>query len=79
MYVLWLLVVVLAWNWNCWLIPVRWAFPYQTPENVYYWMAIDYLCDFIYFLDIAVFQVRLQFVHQGDVIVSGTQQAQSEF
>ncbi|XP_058010723.1 cyclic nucleotide-gated cation channel beta-1 isoform X6 [Ahaetulla prasina] len=68
MYVLWLLLVVLAWNWNCWLIPVRWAFPYQSPENVYYWMAIDYLCDLIYFLDIAVFQVRLQFVYQGDII-----------
>uniref|UniRef100_A0A8C5SIG9 Cyclic nucleotide gated channel subunit beta 1 n=1 Tax=Laticauda laticaudata TaxID=8630 RepID=A0A8C5SIG9_LATLA len=68
MYVLWLLLVVLAWNWNCWLIPVRWAFPYQSPKNVYYWMAMDYLCDFIYLLDIAIFQVRLQFVHQGDVI-----------
>uniref|UniRef100_A0A8C6VML7 Cyclic nucleotide gated channel subunit beta 1 n=1 Tax=Naja naja TaxID=35670 RepID=A0A8C6VML7_NAJNA len=68
MYVLWLLLVVLAWNWNCWLIPVRWAFPYQSPENVHYWMAMDYLCDFIYLLDIAIFQVRLQFVHQGDVI-----------
>ncbi|KAL7978771.1 hypothetical protein Chor_013260 [Crotalus horridus] len=75
MYVLWLLLVVLAWNWNCWLIPVRWAFPYQSSENVYYWMAMDYLCDLIYLLDIAVFQVRLQFVHQGDIIVSGTQQA----
>ncbi|XP_015667566.1 cyclic nucleotide-gated cation channel beta-1 [Protobothrops mucrosquamatus] len=68
MYVLWLLLVVLAWNWNCWLIPVRWAFPYQSSENVYYWMAMDYLCDLIYLLDIAVFQVRLQFVHQGDII-----------
>ncbi|XP_039209577.1 cyclic nucleotide-gated cation channel beta-1 isoform X3 [Crotalus tigris] len=68
MYVLWLLLVVLAWNWNCWLIPVRWAFPYQSSENVYYWMAVDYLCDLIYLLDIAVFQVRLQFVHQGDII-----------
>ncbi|ETE65198.1 Cyclic nucleotide-gated cation channel beta-1, partial [Ophiophagus hannah] len=56
MYVLWLLLVVVAWNWNCWLIPVRWAFPYQSPENVYYWMAMDYLCDFIYLLDIAIFQ-----------------------
>ncbi|XP_063168993.1 cyclic nucleotide-gated cation channel beta-1-like [Candoia aspera] len=68
MYVFWLFLVVLAWNWNCWLIPVRWAFPYQTPENVCYWMAADYLCDLIYLLDVAVFQVRLQFVHQGDII-----------
>ncbi|XP_077166385.1 cyclic nucleotide-gated channel beta-1 isoform X2 [Paroedura picta] len=67
-YILWLFIVVLAWNWNCWLIPVRWAFPYQTPGNVYYWMAVDYLCDFIYLLDITVFQVRLQFVDNGDII-----------
>ncbi|KAH0619430.1 hypothetical protein JD844_000044, partial [Phrynosoma platyrhinos] len=69
MYVFWLFLVVLAWNWNCWLIPVRWAFPYQTPGNLYFWMAMDYLCDFIYVLDIAVFQVRLQFVERGDIIM----------
>ncbi|KAL8194546.1 UNVERIFIED_CONTAM: hypothetical protein K2H54_024542 [Gekko kuhli] len=73
-YILWLFIVVLAWNWNCWLIPVRWAFPYQTSGNVYYWMAMDYVCDFIYLLDITVFQVRLQFVERGDIIVSGGQQ-----
>ncbi|KAJ6666149.1 hypothetical protein lerEdw1_001053 [Lerista edwardsae] len=69
MYVLWLLIVVLAWNWNCWLIPVRWAYPFQTPRNVHYWMIVDYICDFIYLLDITVFQVRLQFVEKGDIIL----------
>nr|XP_048672712.1 cyclic nucleotide-gated cation channel beta-1 isoform X4 [Caretta caretta] len=68
MYVLWLFFVVLAWNWNCWLIPVRWAFPYQMPENLHWWLLADYLCDLIYFLDITVFQVRLQFVQGGDII-----------
>ncbi|KAM4012775.1 cyclic nucleotide-gated channel beta-1 [Anomaloglossus baeobatrachus] len=68
MYVLWLFFVVLAWNWNCWLIPVRWAFPYQMPGNIHYWLCIDYLCDLIYLLDIVVFQVRLQFVRGGDII-----------
>ncbi|XP_077687539.1 cyclic nucleotide-gated channel beta-1 [Eretmochelys imbricata] len=68
MYVLWLFFVVLAWNWNCWLIPVRWAFPYQMPENLHWWLLVDYLCDLIYFLDITVFQVRLQFVQGGDII-----------
>uniref|UniRef100_A0A3Q3ME79 Cyclic nucleotide gated channel subunit beta 1b n=1 Tax=Mastacembelus armatus TaxID=205130 RepID=A0A3Q3ME79_9TELE len=70
MYVLWLFLVCLAWNWNVWFIPVRWAFPYQTPENIYYWLLADYLCDFIYFLDITVFQPRLQFVRGGDIVVS---------
>ncbi|KAM6324922.1 cyclic nucleotide-gated channel beta-1 [Podargus strigoides] len=68
MYVLWLFFVVMAWNWNCWLIPVRWAFPYQTPENIHLWLLMDYLCDLIYLLDIVVFQTRLQFVRGGDII-----------
>ncbi|KAM4720898.1 uncharacterized protein WCC33_007325 isoform 3-T3 [Rhinophrynus dorsalis] len=70
MYVLWLFFVVMAWNWNCWLIPVRWAFPYQTPSNIHYWLLMDYLCDLIYLLDIVVFQVRLQFVRGGDIITN---------
>ncbi|XP_038004468.1 cyclic nucleotide-gated cation channel beta-1 [Motacilla alba alba] len=68
MYVLWLFFVVMAWNWNCWLIPVRWAFPYQTPANIHYWLLVDYLCDLIYLLDIVIFQTRLQFVQGGDII-----------
>ncbi|XP_045019343.1 cyclic nucleotide-gated cation channel beta-1 isoform X2 [Bubalus bubalis] len=68
MYILWLFFVVLAWNWNCWLIPVRWAFPYQTPDNIHLWLLMDYLCDLIYLLDITVFQTRLQFVRGGDII-----------
>uniref|UniRef100_A0A3Q1AVP8 Cyclic nucleotide-binding domain-containing protein n=1 Tax=Amphiprion ocellaris TaxID=80972 RepID=A0A3Q1AVP8_AMPOC len=69
MYVLWMFLVSLAWNWNVWFIPVRWAFPYQTPDNIYYWLLTDYLCDLIYILDITVFQPRLQFVHGGDIVV----------
>ncbi|KAI4558876.1 hypothetical protein MJT46_013518 [Ovis ammon polii x Ovis aries] len=68
MYILWLFSVVLAWNWSCWLIPVRWAFPYQTPDNIHLWLLMDYLCDLIYLLDITVFQMRLQFVRGGDII-----------
>nr|XP_058135911.1 cyclic nucleotide-gated cation channel beta-1 isoform X2 [Dasypus novemcinctus] len=68
MYILWLFFVVLAWNWNCWLIPVRWAFPYQRPDNLLFWLLMDYLCDLIYLLDITVFQLRLQFVKGGDII-----------
>nr|XP_030703807.1 cyclic nucleotide-gated cation channel beta-1 [Globicephala melas] len=68
MYIVWLFFVVLAWNWNCWLIPVRWAFPYQMPDNIHLWLLVDYLCDLIYLLDITVFQLRLQFVRGGDII-----------
>uniref|UniRef100_A0A672YE16 Cyclic nucleotide gated channel subunit beta 1b n=1 Tax=Sphaeramia orbicularis TaxID=375764 RepID=A0A672YE16_9TELE len=72
MYVLWMFLVSLAWNWNAWFIPVRWAFPYQTPDNIYYWLLTDYMCDLIYILDIAIFQPRLQFVRGGDIVVSET-------
>ncbi|KAG7214882.1 hypothetical protein INR49_005151 [Caranx melampygus] len=68
MYVLWMFLVTLAWNWNAWFIPVRWAFPYQTPDNIYYWLLTDYVCDLIYILDITVFQPRLQFVRGGDIV-----------
>ncbi|XP_068507161.1 cyclic nucleotide-gated channel beta-3-like isoform X4 [Syngnathus scovelli] len=68
MYVLWMFLVSLAWNWNVWFIPVRWAFPYQTPSNIYYWLLTDYLCDLIYILDITVFQPRLQFIRGGDIV-----------
>ncbi|XP_044214190.1 cyclic nucleotide-gated cation channel beta-3 isoform X1 [Thunnus albacares] len=67
-YVIWLFFVVAAWNWNVWLIPVRWAFPYQTPENIHLWLLADYTCDFIYITDILVFQPRLQFVRGGDIV-----------
>ncbi|XP_032892357.1 cyclic nucleotide-gated cation channel beta-1 [Amblyraja radiata] len=70
LYVLWLSIVVLAWNWNVWLIPVRCTFPYQTPDNIYIWLLIDYFCDFIYVIDMLVFQSRLQYVKGGDIITA---------
>lgn len=70
-----MLLVSLAWNWNAWFIPVRSAFPYQTPDNMYIWLLMDYLCDLIYILDIIIFQPRLQFIRGGDIVVSGTLEA----
>ncbi|XP_053710559.1 cyclic nucleotide-gated cation channel beta-3 isoform X2 [Synchiropus splendidus] len=67
-YVVWLFFVVAAWNWNVWLIPVRWAFPYQTPENIHLWLLVDYTCDLIYIVDMVVIQTRLQFVRGGDIV-----------
>ncbi|KAM6980612.1 cyclic nucleotide-gated channel beta-3 [Aplochiton taeniatus] len=67
-YVVWLFFVMMAWNWNVWLIPVRWAFPYQTPSNIHWWLFMDYTCDLIYIIDIIVFQPRLEFVRSGDIV-----------
>ncbi|XP_067235395.1 cyclic nucleotide-gated channel beta-1-like [Chanodichthys erythropterus] len=77
-YVLWLFCVSLAFNWSAWMIPVRWAFPYQTPDNIHVWLLIDYLCDAIYILDILVFQPRMQFVQHGD-IVSGAKEMRDNY
>uniref|UniRef100_H3AIP1 Cyclic nucleotide gated channel subunit beta 3 n=1 Tax=Latimeria chalumnae TaxID=7897 RepID=H3AIP1_LATCH len=71
-YLWWLFLVTLAFNWNCWLIPVRFTFPYQTSENIYYWMIVDYTCDAIYLLDLFIFQPRLQYVKGGDVVTDKT-------
>ncbi|XP_032833343.1 cyclic nucleotide-gated channel beta-1 isoform X2 [Petromyzon marinus] len=67
-YVLWLLVVALAFHWNCWLIPVRCTFPYVTADNLATWLVTDYACDVIYIVDMAFFQTRLQFISKGDII-----------
>ncbi|XP_010004797.1 PREDICTED: cyclic nucleotide-gated cation channel beta-3 [Chaetura pelagica] len=67
-YVAWLLIVTIAYNWNCWLIPLRFVFPYQTPSNLIYWFAIDMLCDICYLCDLLVFQPRVQFLRGGDII-----------
>ncbi|XP_051740988.1 LOW QUALITY PROTEIN: titin-like [Ctenopharyngodon idella] len=77
-YVLWLFCVSLAFNWNAWMIPVRWAFPYQTPDNIHVWLLIDYLCDTVYILDILAFQPRMQFVQHGD-IVSGAKEMRDNY
>ncbi|MCI4380343.1 hypothetical protein PGIGA_G00238920 [Pangasianodon gigas] len=67
-YVLWLFFVTLAWNWNVWMIPVRWAFLCDVKGSLYAWLIADYLCDAIYILDILLFQPRLQFIRGGDII-----------
>uniref|UniRef100_A0A8B9HRV4 Cyclic nucleotide gated channel subunit beta 1b n=1 Tax=Astyanax mexicanus TaxID=7994 RepID=A0A8B9HRV4_ASTMX len=67
-YVLWLFFVTLAWNWNLWMIPVRWAFPFQTRDNIHLWLMTDYLCDTIYIMDILLFQPRMQFIRGGDIV-----------
>lgn len=68
-YVLWLFFVTLAWNWNVWMIPVRWAFHYDVNGSLYLWLIADYLCDAIYIVDVLLFQPRLQFIRGGDVVV----------
>ncbi|KAI4539544.1 hypothetical protein MG293_009939 [Ovis ammon polii] len=68
-YLLWLLLVTIAFNWNCWFIPLRMVFPYQTPHNTHYWLITDLVCDTIYLFDLLLIQPRLQFMRGGDIIL----------
>ncbi|XP_076185063.1 cyclic nucleotide-gated channel beta-3 [Aptenodytes patagonicus] len=67
-YIAWLMLVTVAYNWNCWFIPLRFVFPYQTPSNVIYWFTIDIICDICYLCDLLIFQPRVQFLKGGDII-----------
>lgn len=77
-YFLWLSLVTLAYNWNCWFIPLRLAFPYQTPDNVRSWLVADVVCDGIYLCDMLLIQPRLQFIRGGDTIVSGAGEREAD-
>ncbi|XP_057227109.1 cyclic nucleotide-gated cation channel beta-3 [Malurus melanocephalus] len=67
-YVAWLMLVTIAYNWNCWFIPLRYVFPYQTPSNSIYWFVIDLMCDICYLCDLTIFQPRVRFIKGGDII-----------
>ncbi|XP_041375408.1 cyclic nucleotide-gated cation channel beta-1-like isoform X2 [Gigantopelta aegis] len=66
-YVAWLFIVVIAFMYNAWVIPLRGIFPYQSEQNVYYWLIFDYSCDLIYIIDIVVFKIRIRFINDGIV------------
>ena len=65
LYLFWLFIVTLAFMYNAYSIPLRAVFPYQTDENLKYWLLSDYLCDFIYIIDILIFKVRISFLNSG--------------
>uniref|UniRef100_A0A8C6VMR0 Cyclic nucleotide gated channel subunit beta 3 n=1 Tax=Naja naja TaxID=35670 RepID=A0A8C6VMR0_NAJNA len=67
-YIMWLFFVTVAYNWNCWFIPLRLVFPVQTSSNIIYWIAVDVLSDICYICDLLLFQPRVQFVREGDII-----------
>uniref|UniRef100_UPI00358F05AE cyclic nucleotide-gated channel beta-3-like n=1 Tax=Myxine glutinosa TaxID=7769 RepID=UPI00358F05AE len=67
-YVLWLFLVALAFNWNTWMVPMRAAFPLGQNGPLALWLTGDYVSDALYLCDILLLQPRLQFVHYGDII-----------
>nr|ANV21130.1 cGMP-gated cation channel beta-X [Mordacia mordax] len=67
-YLIWMMLVTLAFQWNCWILPLRLSFPMHTPDAMFFWYTVDYTCDAIYLLDILIMKRRLQLVHKGDII-----------
>uniref|UniRef100_A0A8C8ALZ5 Cyclic nucleotide gated channel subunit beta 3 n=1 Tax=Otus sunia TaxID=257818 RepID=A0A8C8ALZ5_9STRI len=67
-YIVWLMLVTVAYNWNCWFLPLRFVFPYQNPSNTIYWFTVDIICDICYLCDLLIFQPRVQFLRGGDII-----------
>ncbi|KAK3086855.1 hypothetical protein FSP39_024446, partial [Pinctada imbricata] len=65
LYMCWLALVTACFMYNAWAIPLRGVFPYQTKDNISYWLACDYFCDLIYLLDILVFKPRVTFLNHG--------------
>ncbi|VVC37629.1 Cyclic nucleotide-binding, conserved site,Ion transport domain,RmlC-like jelly roll fold,Cyclic [Cinara cedri] len=64
-YVTWLSLVTMCYLYNCWIIPLRITFPYQTSENLWKWMLLDYCTDAINLLDTFVIKPRIIYLKDG--------------
>ncbi|KAM3721767.1 Cyclic nucleotide-gated cation channel [Dirofilaria immitis] len=64
-YLIWLTLVVIAFLYNAFGIPLRSSYPYQTKSNLIYWLIADYIADAIYLMDILLFKPRLRFMRDG--------------
>ncbi|KAM7370092.1 hypothetical protein PAMP_011375 [Pampus punctatissimus] len=68
-YIAWLTVVAVAYNYNIWFCSARLIFPFHSATANPYWVFCDVLSDLVTFIDIIVWQPRLQFVKAGDIIL----------
>ena len=66
----WVTLVAFCFIYNAFAIPLRAAYPYQTPENLWLWLLLDYSADAIYLLDLLVIQPQLRYIHHGLLVVS---------
>jgi cyclic nucleotide gated channel beta 1 len=64
-YISWLFIVSLSFLYNCWVIPLRSSFPFQTPANTGTWIVVDLCADFVYLLDILFVKHRLMYLYEG--------------
>ncbi|KAK6105660.1 Cyclic nucleotide-binding domain family protein [Brugia pahangi] len=64
-YLIWLTIVVTAFLYNAFGIPLRSSYPYQTKSNLIYWLITDYIADSIYLIDMLLIKPRLRFMSGG--------------
>ncbi|KAI5704332.1 hypothetical protein M8J75_004139 [Diaphorina citri] len=64
-YISWLCLVTLSYLYNCFVIPLRVTFPYQTRSNLVTWFVFDYVMDVIYILDLLLIKPRLIYLDDG--------------
>lgn len=64
-YISWLFFVSISFLYNCYVIPLRISFPFQTPENTPTWLIMDYIADFIYLLDVLFIKHRIIYLYNG--------------
>ncbi|RWS09034.1 uncharacterized protein B4U79_14161 [Dinothrombium tinctorium] len=67
-YIIWLFFVCLAFLFNAYGILLRTVFPYQTNDNLPMLLALDYICDAIYVIDIILFKSRLKYTEEGHLV-----------
>lgn len=60
----WSSIVSIAFIYNFWVIIYRFAFQEINQENIAFWFGLDYICDFIYVLDIT-FHFRTGYLEDG--------------
>ncbi len=46
-------------------IPLRASFERYAERGLYGWLALDYVCDVVYVLDIVLVQCHLSYMHSG--------------
>ncbi|XP_050526880.1 cyclic nucleotide-gated cation channel beta-3 [Daktulosphaira vitifoliae] len=64
-YITWLSLVTMSYLYNCWVIPLRITFPYQTQKNLWNWMMLDYCSDVINLLDTFFIKPRVMYLKDG--------------
>lgn len=64
-YISWLFIVTLSFLYNAFVIPLRTAFPFQTPDNHKAWFMLDCAADVIYVIDLLFIKHRTMYLYEG--------------